>query len=219
MLHDVGNLLTSPGTLFHSLRERPRWVAAGMLLIVVSAIAFFLARAEIATFAKEAAISSAREQNEASVAQVEKFFDSPLFTALVVISPIAITFLSVAIYALVGLMLLAITGGSGETGPYGRLFQAALWAKVVEVPHLLLWTPLVLAKGSPEIFFGPAALVTADPKSKIFTLLASFDLFHLWFVILFVLGVRIVLAVEWSRAVLIAAVPWFSWQLLKLLWL
>ena len=91
--------------------------------------------------------------------------------------------------------------------------------KLVEIPHLLLWTPLVLAKGSPEIFFGPAALVEADPQSKLFALLASFDLFHLWFIVLFVLGVRILLAVEWPRAVIVAALPWFSWQFLKLLWL
>ncbi|NNE06937.1 MAG: hypothetical protein HKN20_00105 [Gemmatimonadetes bacterium] len=218
MLHDVVTLLASPAMLFQSLRERPRWIGAVVTLIVVSAAAFFLARAEIAAYTKEAAVLSAREQNEASVAEIETFFESPLFTAVLVVSPVALTFLSIAIYSLVGLVLLAVTGGSEEPRPYGKLFQAALWAKLVEIPHLLLWTPLVLAKGSPEIFLGPAAIVTADPKSRLFSLMASFDLFHIWFIVLFVLGVRIMLAVEWPRAVLVAAVPWFSWQFLKLLW-
>jgi hypothetical protein len=133
---------------------------------------------------------------------------------MVVVAPLTLTLLLVA-YSGVGYLILMLTGGTDAENPFASLWRVAVWSRLVEIPHMLLFVPIALAKGNAEVFFGPAAFFADEPGSSAFRLLAGLDLFAVWFLALFVVGTRIVLRVSTPRAAAAVLIPWCAWQLLK----
>ena len=118
-------------------------------------------------------------------------------------------------FSAIGWLFLALTGGAQEPKPFSALFRAAAWAKLVEIPRMILWTPLALVKGTPMVFFGPAALLGGAPEGKLFTALAALDLFTIWYLALFVIGARILLRISAGRAAVVVILPWALWQAVR----
>jgi hypothetical protein len=216
MLNDVWSVLVSPVRFFESLRERPRWLGAVIVLVAVTVIAFLLVADLVAEVGKTAALE--RAQDDQGRQAIEKFFENPMFKVILVAGPAAMHFVSVFLYGAIALLLLALTGGNLPPRPYGAAVRAGLWAKIVEVPHMILFVPLAKAAGSPEIYFGPAALMNGDMTDRLFRFAAGFDIFHIWYIVLFALGIRICLNVSTARALVAVLLPWIVRQLLRLAW-
>lgn len=216
MLKDVWSVLVSPVRFYESLRERPRWMTAAIVLLLVTVIAFLLVADEVAEVGKAVALEQARD--EQGRAAIETFFGNPMFKVLVVAGPAATHFVSVVLYGAIALLLLSLTGGGLPPKPFGAIVRAGLWAKLVEVPHMILFVPLAKAAGSPEIYFGPAALMNGEMTDRLFRFAAGFDIFHIWYIVLFALGIRICLNVSTARALVAVLLPWIVRQLIRLAW-
>ncbi len=216
MLKDVWSILISPIRFFQSLEERPRWVGAAILLLIVTAAGFALMLDETVEFGREQAMKDLPD--EESREKLEKFFDHPILKVVVVIAPGGTHLLSTLLYGAIALLILTVTGGGLPPKPFGRIFSVGVWAKLVEIPHIILLVPLTKITGSPEIYFGPAAILQGDMTDKLFRFAAGFDIFHLWSVALFVIGLRICLKISNRRALLAVGLPWLVRQLIRLAW-
>ena len=216
MLKDMWSVLISPVGFYESLRENPRWLGAVLILLIVTAAGFAMMLSETVDFGRETALKEA--PNAESREALGKFFDHPLFKVLVVVGPGVTHIVSTILYAAIALLLLVVTGGGLQPKPFGRIVSVGLWAKLVEIPHLLLMVPLTKVKGSPEIYFGPAALMESDLTDKFFRFASGLDIFHIWYIALFVIGLRICLNISTTRALIAVGLPWFVRQLLRLVW-
>jgi hypothetical protein len=211
---DLWSLWASPSVLFRSLAGRPRSRGAFLLLVVV------ITGSTLATLGPLVETMQARGGEELRAEGMDpralRALESPLARAgMVVLAPLTLTLLLLA-YAAAGFLILMLTGGTDAERPFASLWRVAVWSRLVEIPHMLLFVPIALAKGNAEVFFGPAAFFADEPGSSAFRLLAGLDLFAIWFLALLVLGTRIVLRVSAPRAAAAALVPWCAWQLLKL---
>jgi len=185
-------------------------------VLIVTALGMILILNETVDFAREAGLSQAT--NDESRQAVEKIFAHPFFKVFVVVAPGGVHIISVLLYGAVALLLLALSGGGLEPRPYGRIVSVGLWSKMVEIPHMLLLVPLAKMKGSPEIYFGPAAFFTGDNTDRWFRFAAGFDLFQVWALLLFALGVSICLRVTPFRAAVAVILPWLLRQAIRLAW-
>ncbi|MFH1278696.1 MAG: YIP1 family protein [Candidatus Eisenbacteria bacterium] len=214
LLRDVPLLWFSPAALFGSIRERPRVRGALIVLVVVVVAATLLTLDVLVGTMMERGAESMRERggDPSSLG----FFGHPAMKAGIVVSGAVMLLLVLLVHSGGVYLALSLSGGVEEKKPFPWIFRAAVWAKLVEIPHLVLWVPLVLAKGGPDVFFGPAALASEEGAGPWFPLLSALDLFTLWFLALFAIGVSVLLRVRGLRAAATVFAPWVVWQLAKM---
>jgi len=214
-MSDLWSLWTSPGTLFQRLREKAPVVIPLFVLLVVITLSTAIALPVLTETMVEKAEESIRKQGGDPAGL--RFLEHPAMKAgIVVVAPIMILILLLA-YTLAAYLILTLTGGVDEPKPFGRLFAVVTWSKLVEIPHMLLWVPIALLSRNAEVYFGPAALLSADSPEWLLQIVAAFDLFTLWFLGLFILGASVVLRISMGRAALAVLLPWGLWQVLKLI--
>jgi hypothetical protein len=176
-------MFSSPNRVFASFRDHPKWVDMLLLFAVLSALSFFPIQGVI----RSESITQMREQVESSesipderktevIDQQTEFFQGPMFTVMgtvgaLVASPMMLLFWAFFIWAVYGFA----TGGDlnfkqslAVTAHLGILFVAAGFLKI----------PMILAKGSVHASTSLALLSPdPDPRSLIYNLLDSFDIF------------------------------------------
>jgi hypothetical protein len=211
--NDLWALWVSPSRLFASLRESPRSrLALLLLLALVTAATILTLDVLLETIrAKGAAEAGARGGGEEAL----RFLGHPAMRVGIVLLAPATLLLVLVAHAGAAYLLLMLTGGVEEGAPFAGLFRVVVWAKLVEVPRMLLWVPLVLAKRDAEVYFGPAALFSGDAESRLVRVLGAFDLFSLWFLVLVAIGTAVVLRVSSKRAAGAVFGPWVLWQAVK----
>jgi len=214
MIQDIGRLWFAPGALFRSIRERPRSKGVLIVLLVVVALATLLVLDIVMEEASQRGLDAIQERGGDGAAGM-KAMEHPAMKALVVVAAPVSLLLFLLVFSGASYLFLQLTGGTEEEKGFAALFRAAAWAKAVDIPRMVLWVPLVLVQRSPEVYFGPAALLPAESRGALFAALSALDLFSIWFLVLFVLGARICLKLTTSRAVLVVVAPWFLWNLLK----
>ncbi|MFH1681461.1 MAG: YIP1 family protein [Candidatus Eisenbacteria bacterium] len=210
---DVRTLWFSPAGLFRSLAERPRSRGALVLLLAVVLLSTVLTLQVLLDTMEERGAEEIRARG-GGAESLDLLRHPAVRAGLVLMAPIALLAFLIA-SAGAAFLLLSVTGGAEVDETFARLFRVATWAKLVEIPRMLLWVPIVLAKGSAEVSFGPAAFFSRDPESPLLAVLTSLDLFSVWFLALYILGARIVLRVSGRRAAAAVLVPWALWQVIK----
>jgi hypothetical protein len=214
-LSDALSLWFAPRLLFASLRERPRSRFALFLVLVTITLATVLALDVLLDTMRSRGAEEIRMRGGGEEAL--QVLESPFARiGIVLLGPVSL-FLLLLVSAAASYLLLMVTGGMEEERPFPALFRCVVWAKLVEVPRMLLWVPLVLAKGDAEVFFGPAALFPGETRGPLPRLLEAFDLFTIWYLYLFALGTVVVLRVSPRRAAAAVLVPWALWQIVKAL--
>ncbi len=207
MLNDVMSLLTSPVDLFQSVREKPRWLTPFLLVLVVSVVGGIITMEETNELARKAALESA--PNEEARLQTEKYIEHPAVKVLTVVAPALFAIMSIFVTAAIVFLLLTLTGGMPGEKPYMGIVRVGFWAKLVAVPQIVIMVILTKLKGSAEIFLGPAAFMPADTADKLFRFAAGFDIFQVWFLAVFIVGLRICFGVSTGRASFAVLLPFF----------
>lgn len=214
MIKEIVALWISPVQLFESLRDRPRSLWIVVILLVGIALSTFLTVDILMEIGIEKAMEAAAERG-ADPGEMAGYLNSPFARALpVAVAPITLL-LFLVVSAGASYLFLTFTGGVNKEKPFRILFRVAVWAKLVEIPRMLFWTPLVMMKGTAYVFFGPAVLLSGEPHGKMFTLLSALDLFTIWYLALFVLGTKICLSIPTRRAAIVVLVPWVIWNAIK----
>ncbi|RPJ40330.1 MAG: hypothetical protein EHM19_13850 [Candidatus Latescibacterota bacterium] len=213
-LDDLAALWLGPTRLFSSLRAAPRSrLALALLLVVVAAATLLTIDVLLATMKARGAEEVAARGGQG--AESLRLLEHPATRiGIVLVSPATLLLVVVA-HAVGGYILLMLTGGAEGEKPFMSLLRVVVWAKLVEVPRMLLWVPLVLVKRNAEVYFGPAAFLPGDADPRLLSVLGSLDLFSIWFLALLVLGIAVVMRVSRRRAAAAAILPWAVWVAVK----
>jgi Yip1 domain len=214
--------LTSPGATFRSIAARPTWIVALAVFVLVSiaSTAVLLPRID-----REQMRRQMRERieeqaggkaDENALAQAERI-GIGCVAASGVGGPIVICLLLAALF-------LAFNLVGGDIG-----FRTSLAVTVHALMPItllsLLSIPVILGRGSldmAELQQGRgllpsnlAALAPEDAGPRLLALLASFDLFTLWTIVLLVLGYSIAARVSRGMAAGVIVGLWLLWVAIK----
>lgn len=210
----VRTLWTSPGILFHSIRERPPWKPVLIILLLLVIVRAVLVLGPLVDFILETA--TAGNSRGADPEMMEKFVQHPWFQAGFVLVLLPLRFLAgLAAFSGLVLLLLNISGGTDRPDRFRTIFAVTVWAKLVLIPYSAVWVILVLARGTPEVYFGPALLLERS-SGFLFVFLRTLDLFEIWFLAVAVIGVRTLFDVSSLRAWMVTLPPWLILGLLGL---
>ena len=198
-LSRVVGVLTAPEKTFKSIRERPTWIVALLLLIVLGAGSYYLIaqRMDMAEVVRDSIAQSGQEMSEDQMEQAiefyEKFGQTFSYGAIVLGTPI---------FYLIGTLVIWVAV---------KLVGAELsfkqnWATFVhsQMPHAvgaLLSVPAILSREEfayDDVKTGSilpsnlGAFAPAEASPALVSLLSSIDVFSLWALVLLIIGVAAV---------------------------
>lgn len=206
-------VLVSPKPTFRSIAERPTWLPPLLILLLLGAAVQFLVVPKIDM---EAAVREGleRQNQPATDEQVEQYAAMQSKFAVGCSIPIFAGGLLIATLLLWGLG----NAAGGEIG-FKRSFSVTLHGLMPNAIVSLLSIPVIL--GLQEIDPGEAqrgllsshlaAFAPEDSAAWLLALLARFDVFAIWSLVLLVLGLRIVGKLSTVAAAAVVGILWLLW--------
>ena len=179
----IVRVFVAPGELFDALRERPVWLDALLVTIVVALLIQFVLPVEIF---REAVMSGL--PSDASPEQIEATENS--IPTLRVIAWISTVIMPPLLFALIaGALKLLYSVLLGGAGTFKQLFSATAHAQIVNAVGGLLVLPLILTTGDPRQALSLQLLVPMEREGWLFGFLNGLNFFGMWTMI--VLGIAV----------------------------
>lgn len=203
----VVGVLVSPTRTFEAIRERPTWLVALVVLVILSVVGGYLVagKLDVEEVVRESIADSGRqlsdEQLDQAVAIQEK-----LMPVLSIGGPLVIFPVACLLMALVFWVLLKMLGGEFA---YKTSFATTIHGLMPNAISALLTIPVVMARGElgyEEVRSGIllasnlAAFAGEETGKGLIALLASIDLFSIWSLVLLTIGFAVVGKVSRGKA-------------------
>ncbi|HEX6160567.1 MAG TPA: Yip1 family protein [Thermoanaerobaculia bacterium] len=218
----IAGVLFAPAKTFAEIARRPDFAIPLILIILIGyiSVVVMLPRTDY-TSILEQQTKQARKQNpnlsEADLARSTKFIVG-IAKVGAWVSPILMV---IGYLIMAGLLLVAFRLMGGE-GNYKQAFSTTLYAWLPQVILTLVATIVVALRGTfdPEqaatlVRSNPAFLVDLKEHPLLFTLLASFDVFTIWTVVLLTLGFAALSKLSRQTSAVIVLVLWAVWIVIK----
>jgi hypothetical protein len=179
----VVQLFVSPAKLFDGLRQRPAWLGALGLLVVLAGLAAFLLPAELMEqgMLAQAPPDATPEQLE----QIEQLASNTAWTKYLVV-----LFWVFAAAVVPGILIIIYNFALGGTASYRQLFASTTHALLIPVIGGLITLPLIIQTGDIQTALALHLLVPGiDSDTFFYRLLQGLNVFGLWCSV--VLGVAV----------------------------
>ncbi len=180
----------SPAETYESINKKPDWIMPLLLLAVISTVALIV----IMPVLKETQIQAIMDRQGVDYDQAIAMFEKgEVFFKYV--TPV-ISFIGVFIvgFAIAGIFFLIFNYILGGESSYKKVLSVYSYtAFAVGVVATIVRIPLVLAKGSLKIQTSLAAFLPDDMQGEfLYRLLAKFDIFTIWQVVLLITGFSVI---------------------------
>jgi hypothetical protein len=213
VLGRIVSIFVSPTETFRSLDLKPTWLTPYIILILAVTAAQFLTL-DIQISDRLALMETQDippERMEAAQTQMQ----GPLKYIGIVIMPIV---MPVVWVVLGGILLLTANMMIGQTEAvnFKKIFSLIAWSSLVSVLGIILATYITLSKGtaygvgtdlSPLIGTPPMG----EPKSLLYRLVSKLDIFTIWQLVLWTLGLSVVYKVTVKKAAVPVITLWIIW--------
>lgn len=211
----LAGALLQPGATFRSIAARPTWVVPLVVLLVIQIFAVWL------MFERVDATEMARQQIEASGQELPAGADLEQMAGMqknvgmgcaILVAPVG--------YLLVALLLMVIFKLVGGEIDFKRSFSVTLHAMLPLAVGGLLMIPVLFGLeevSSEQMQTGSvlasnlAVFAPEDASPALVAVLASFDVFSLWVVILLVIGFSIASGVSTGTSAGVVVLLWLLW--------
>jgi hypothetical protein len=199
-------VFSAPGAAFRKLKEKPVWVAAFIIYLVVSLAVSYIAISKIDTSDVRARIEetmrsrgATEEQIQQQTEQWEKMagnagmrFGFQLGSVLV---------MTVVMFLLLSLILMPLVPLCGGTGPnFGRNLAIVSYASLVSIPGFILKGILMLLRGPTHADIGLSLFLPKAQSGFLYSFLARIDPFTVWNTILVALGLKMMYDLKDNRS-------------------
>jgi len=204
----IMDIYFAPSKVFTSLKEKPQWLMPFIIVLVVVAVTAVvtvsLTREAIAE--RQEQVFEERGLSEEQIEQARQFTSGPVIMISSAVSAAVITAVVLLIFALVVNLFSPLFGG--ESG-FKMVFSVICFSALVTVPAAILKLIMIAITRSPFVTTSLALLVPNLAKTSfVYQLLAGFDFFILWEMILVALGISITNNVMKRNAYILVFLIW-----------
>jgi hypothetical protein len=221
-LQRVIGIFTNPERVFRYLRVKPDFVLPvllTMLLTIISSLFVYdiAINDQIAKVEKSDNIPD--ERKELVIDQIEASKEGPRkILYQYVVPPISI----LVLYALISAIFLFI--GNIILGGKARFVQLlsvySYSYLIVVLLGMIIKIPLILARQTTQINLSPAVFFTPEQIGQgIFNFIQSFDIFNVWFIIVFGIGFAVIYGFSKPKGIISVIIAWLLYVLIFHVWL
>ncbi len=215
-------VFTDPVRLFRYLRVKPNILLPIMITIIISMITGFLVYDmaidhRINQIEKNEKIPSDRK--DLMIDQMAQAKQTPRkIISTLVIAPVSILIIFsivTAIFLLIGNVFL---GGKSN---FKKIFSVYSYSYLIPIVlGSIIKVPIMLSKGSMEVDLSPAIILPMiEQGTALFRFISSFDLFTVWFLIVFGIGFATIYRFSKLKGLLSVSIAWLLFVLVFKVWL
>lgn len=192
-------LITEPQSMFENLRVYPDWLIPILVTLLVTVSFALLISDVLYEYQKEAIYENSmipEEYKDVAIEQMEA--KTPMRRNLETVGG---SVFQIIIVSLIGAAAFLVVGNfiMGGQAKFKQMFALYSWVGLIGVLEMILKLPLILSKGSIHVYTSLAVFMDlADKKTILFSLLNAFDVFMIWKVILWSIGMSAIY--QFSRA-------------------
>jgi hypothetical protein len=215
ILARFGRLFTAPQKAFVPPRTRALWLVPLVVLSLVQVTEALL----LQDLYKQKMVQNLSQNEKIPEEQrakiVEQMQGSTNGNARIILGQVAGVASSVAIaYLLPALLyLLGLNFVMGGAAKFREVFTVVVFSNLVSLPREIIRLPLMLAKGSVDIYTSPAAFIASGGKALTFAL-NLFDVFELYRLFLLMAGFAVITALPLRKTAFPVILVWVLYGLL-----
>jgi hypothetical protein len=209
-------IFTNPSKVFANLKIYPDWVLPIILIIVVAIASSVLLKDLGIQAYKDKMMNSdkySEEQKEQILEGMEK--GKAFQTVMGVVGPIAGIFVVFAVAT--GVLFLTANFVFGGASTFKTMFSVYTWGYIVSLLETLIKVPLILAKNSLHVYTSLAVLFDpAESDTALFKLANAVDIFSIWRLFLWGLGISIIYKFSQGKSYGIVIFWYIVWTLISI---
>ncbi len=205
----------SPLETFASIDRKPDWILPLLVLAIISVATIYL----IHPIIKEVQLNAIIELQNMSRDQAEELLSRG--GVLVGLMPMVFEFIRVFVAAFIVAGAFYVTNSFvlGGESTYTKVLSVYSYVGLaVGVVGTIVRLPLIMAKQSLEVQTSLAVILSPEAKDQLFyKLLAKFDLFTIWQVLLLIIGFGVIYKFAKEKSALSVLSLWFIYIVISLL--
>ena len=214
-MQKIIGIYTAPRQTFEAIDQNPTWFVPFIIGVVFFLIFQFLTIDIQMDYRVE--MMSAREMSQEQLDMAESQMQGPFKYIGFIIGPVFWLIMLVIIAALFYMAGNLMIGGDTS---FKKVFAVVAWTALIGVVSFIIMTLLILSKGTMHGVALDLSILLDTPaigeeKSVLYRLLSKFDIFVIWEMILYIIG----LSVTYKSTVQKAAVPilglWAIWIIIS----
>jgi hypothetical protein len=216
------NVFIAPTRLFEYLRTRPDFIIPLILAILVSVFSAY----RLYDLAIDSRISSLEQNDQIPAERRDLMIDhleaSKTGTVKIISTFIVPPITLIIIYSLISAIFLLIgnvfLGGKAR---FKQIFSAFSYSYLIVILlGSLIKIPLILSKQTLKVDMSPAVLFRQlGEGSLLYKFISSFDVFTVWFVIVFGIGFAVIYHFSKLKGIMSVSIAWLVYVLVFQVWL
>ena len=212
IMNKIINIFVSPKEAFEAINEKPTWFVPFIIMTVF--ILFMMFMTMDAQLNDQLKALQSRDLTEQQMEAAQSGIQGPFRYIGLVAAPIGMIIVNLI---LAGIVLLASNLMiSGESVSYKKIFSLLMWSGLVGIISVLITTFLAIQKGtmtgvSMDLSILLPAVPAGESKTWLYYLLARFDLFVFWQMILWVIGLSVMYKTTINKAMKPVITLWLIW--------
>lgn len=221
-LQRVIGIFTNPERVFQYLRVKPDYILPLLLAVILTTVSSLFIydiaiNDQIANIEKNDSIPDDRK--ELIIDQISASQEgSRKIIYMLVVPPISVLIL----YALISGIFLFI--GNIILGGKARFVQLlSIYSYsylIVMLLGMIIKIPLILARQTTQINLSPAVFFSPEQVGQaIFNFIQSFDIFNIWFIVVFGIGFAVIYAFSKPKGIISVIIAWLLYVLIFKVWL
>ncbi len=209
-MNKIAGIFMSPTKIFMALKEKPEWVIPFIIILIVVAVsaALTVSMTKETIVAQQEEMMRERGMTEEQIEQALKVSSGPLIVISATIGAAVFIAIILLLFAFLVNLLIPVFGG---TGAFKRVFSVVCFSALVMVPAALLKLILIAITRSPYVTTSLALFVPGLAKDSFgYKVLAGFDFFIIWEMVLVSLGISITNEIERKSAYILVFSIWIA---------
>lgn len=215
------NVFVSPGAAFRKLKEKPAWLPALIVVVVLLCVGTYVGVSRMDYSALKDRVAEQMRNQGLSEDQIQQRLDASDRIMNNPVSKYAVPILTVIATTVVGFLIVAgvlmlMTSLLGITGAkYALNLAVVTHAALVRIIAVIVRTVVALLGGNEAMSFGLSLLAPNLKGGYLASLLARIDVFSIWEVILLALGMKVVYDLKDNRSYVYLLILWLAFVALS----
>lgn len=209
-------IFTNPSKVFHNLKLYPDWLLPILIILVLTVTSAFLLKDLGMQTAKQRILDSEQipeEQKDAIIERMEQ--GGPMQSVWTIGGTIVFILISFSVVA--GVFYLSGNFVFGGSTTYKTMFSVYTWGYMVSILETVIKIPLILVKKSLHVYTSLAVLFDpAESNTTLFKLANAIDIFSLWRLFLWGLGITIIYKFSQAKSYGIVIFWYIIWTLISI---
>lgn len=213
LLSRIIGVFISPVATFNAIAAKPKWLAPGIILILISLGTTYLLSPIISAEQKEKAVEQmekrgmGQEQIDDAMEKSEQIMKISLYPT-VVITAIIMFVITAAIWLFFGNVML---GGKAK---FEQLLGVVVYRAFIPTVGMLIKVPLMISQKTMNVHFSLATFMPDSAQDTfLYKLLAQFELFNIWAIIALCIGVAVCAKLPIKKVWPLVAIIYVIWFL------